>query len=93
MLSRSLTSFLPENYINDIALIFFLNVNVCHITLNFAGYSVTMLLFIFMETGEQNFKRHRKNGMATLLVDGTRHLHELNVKLPKKRKEKGVDIL
>jgi hypothetical protein len=37
-----------------------------------------------MESGEQNFKRHRKNGMATLLVDGTRHLHELKVKLQKK---------
>jgi hypothetical protein len=42
-----------------------------------------------METGEQIFKRHMKYGMATLLVDGTRHLHELNVKLQKR----GVYIL
>ena len=72
---------MPENYIIDIALLFFLNVNVCRITLNFADYPVTVLLFIFVETEEQDVKRHKKYGMATLLIDGTRHLHELNVKL------------
>ena len=36
---------------------------------------------LFMETEEQNVKRHKKYGMATLLFDGARHLHELNVKL------------
>ena len=81
ILSRSLTSFLPENCIVDIALLFFLNVYVSHITLNFAGYPVTMSLFIFMETKEQNVKRHNKYGMVKLLVAGARHLHELNVKV------------
>jgi hypothetical protein len=75
---------LARKLIIDIALLFFLNVNICHITLNFAGYPVTMSLFIFMETEEQNVKRHKKYEMATLLVVGTRHLHELSVKLQAK---------
>jgi hypothetical protein len=84
MLSRLLTSFLPENNIIDMTLLFFLNVNVCHITLNFAGYPVTMSLFIFVETEEHNVKRHKKYEMASLLVYGTRHRRESNVKLQEK---------
>jgi len=34
-----------------------------------------------MENEQQNIKRRKKYGIATLLVDGARHLHELNVKL------------
>jgi len=34
-----------------------------------------------METEEQNVKGYKKYGTATLLVDGARRLHELNVKL------------
>ena len=90
MLGRSLTSFLPENYVISITLLFFLLLTaymiVWPIALNFAGYPVKISLFIFLETEEQNnVKRYRKYGRATFLVDGTRHLHELNVKIQEKR--------
>ena len=75
---------MPENYLIDITLPICLNVNVCHISLNFAGYPVTMSLFILMETEEQNVKRHKKYGITILLVGCTRHVHELNVKLQEK---------